>query len=300
VAAAAEAAERRAISEVLGAFDAAGIGALLLKGAALSYTVYPLPWLRARSDVDLLVRPGAIARVEQVLAGIGYSAAREVSHPLITQQRHFSRTRGLHVVLDVHEALANPLVLRTLPDFGLLEHRAQAVTGLPVAAKALGTADALLHALVHRVAHHNSSVDLLWLYDMHLLVGRMSQADWNILADTAERSRVCQISVDGLRILAGTLHTHIPHEVLQRLASVRREPSAALLGGALTEWRLQWINLKSVRGVRTRLELLRAHLLPPPSELQTPARAGWRLPVRYAVRAVRGSRKWWQPISSAR
>ena len=296
IAAVSEAGERRTLGEVLSVLADADVDALLLKGAALSYTVYPLPWLRARSDVDLLVRPGSMQRVDAALSRIGFEAAREVSHPLITRQRHFARTRGLRVAIDVHEALVNPPVLRTLPEFDALYSRAQVVRGLPVAAKGLSTPDALLHALVHRVAHHNSSDNLLWLYDMHLLVRRMSAAEWVALTATAEQSRVCRIALDGLRALAAVLETDVPHDVMRRLDAARDEPSAALLGGWLTEWLLQGINLKSLPGVRARAELVRAHLAPPPGELSNGADRRWRLPLRYAGRVLHGSLKWLRPI----
>ena len=299
-AAASEAGERHVIGQVLIALGEAGVVPLLLKGAALSYTVYREPWLRARSDVDLLIPPGVMERVAQALQPLGFEAAREVCHPLVTRQRHFIRDVVFRVAIDIHETLVNPPVLRTLPEYDILVERAQALPGLSASAKALGTADALLHALVHRVAHHNSSVDLLWLYDMHLLVARMGAADWTLLVDTARTSRVCRIALDGLQLLAATLQTDVPDIILSELAQARGEPSAALLGGALTEWRLQWINWRSLRGASTRIEFVRAHLTPPAGELSFGTQPTWRLPSHYLVRAVRGARKWLAPISRAR
>ena len=300
IAAATDAAERRVIGEVLTTLGAARVDVLLLKGAALAYTVYSKPWLRARADIDVLIRPGDMQRTAQALQSIGFKSAREVSHPLITRQRHFSRTRGLPVAIDVHEELVNPLVLRTLPRFDVLLARAQSVPAFEAEAKALATPDALLHALVHRVAHHNSSADLLWLYDMHLLAGHMNDADWGTFLMTARDARVCRIAADGLQILSRTLGTSLPSRILHSLESTQGEPSAALLGGRLTEWRLQWINFKSLRGVRARLAFVRAHVAPPASELAIPAERHSPLPLRYVGRAIHGARKWRLPISQAR
>jgi hypothetical protein len=299
-AAASEAGERHAIREVLTRLDEVGVTPLLLKGVALGYTVYRAPWLRARSDVDLLIAPGSMERAGLALTGLGFVAAREVCHPLITRQRHFTRESGFRVAIDVHESLVNPLVLRTLPCYDVLNERSQPVPSLAPGARALGTADALLHALVHRVAHHNSSADLLWLYDLHLLADRMGGRDWNLFVNTATTARVCRVAVDGLRLLSSVLHTDVPDFVLRQLAEARGEPSAALLGGTLTEWRLQWINWRSLRGARLRLAFVRAHLMPPPSELPFGAEPAWHLPSNYVVRAVRGARKWLAPISRSR
>jgi hypothetical protein len=295
-----DAGERQVIGQVLRALAQAGVPALLLKGAALAYTVYPAPWIRARSDIDLLVPPGTMTCVAGALTQLDFEPAREVTHPLITRQRHFIRGQGLRAAVDVHETLVNPPVLRTLPAFDILYARSQPVSGLPVAAKGLSAADALMHALVHRVAHHNSSVDLLWLYDMHLLAQQMELSDWEQFVDTCMQSRVSRIAADGLQLLVDVLRSPVPSGVIERLQAVEGEASAALLGGTLTELRLQWVNFKSLHGVGERVEFIRAHVAPPSSDVSFGSRARWNLPWRYAVRAVFGARKWLRPIARSR
>lgn len=297
---AADAGERHVIVEVLSTLADADIPVLLLKGVALGYTAYSAPWLRARSDIDMLVPPGTLNDVTRALGRRGFQPAREVTHPLITRQRHFSRGEQFRAVVDVHDALANPPVLRTLPEFDELLARAQYVDALAPHGRALRHRDALLHALVHRVAHHNSSVDLLWLYDMHLLAGHMDGGDWKHFVDTAERSRVAAIAADGLRVLVSIFASAVPAAVPSRLAAVQGEPSAALLGGQLTEWRLQWINLKSLRGLGEQLEFVRAHLAPPAGEVSFGAGPTWQRPFRYASRVVGGARRWLDPLSRSR
>lgn len=299
-AAAADAGERRVLLEVLASLRHAGVRGLLLKGVALAYTVYAASWLRARSDVDLLVPPGSLPTVVSALTRIGFAPDTEVVHPLVTRQRHLVRSQGFAVALDIHETLVNPPILRSLPDFEMLFARAQPVPRLSPMALALSTDDALLHALVHRVAHHNSSVDLLWLYDMHLLAQRMSPAEWERLVHTCAEARVSRIAGNGLRVLADVLRSPVPVDVLTRLDSVQGEPSAALLGGELTELRLQWINFKSLRGVRDRASFLRAHLAPPSQHVGFGRASRWRIPFSYVRRVVFGVRKWLQPISRTR
>ena len=47
----------RDIQAVVAALDGAGVPMLITKGTALAYTTYPQPWLRPRTDTDILVRP---------------------------------------------------------------------------------------------------------------------------------------------------------------------------------------------------------------------------------------------------
>ena len=63
------AASQREVLETLGA---AGVQAMLLKGAALVSTVYPDAALREMLDIDLLVRPEQLDAANAALAGIGY------------------------------------------------------------------------------------------------------------------------------------------------------------------------------------------------------------------------------------
>src|SRR5262249_35556323 len=49
-----------------------GIRPILMKGAALAYTVYPEPALRPHADIDLLVAPADRERCTAGLAALGY------------------------------------------------------------------------------------------------------------------------------------------------------------------------------------------------------------------------------------
>lgn len=300
MAAAVEAGERHAIAQLIAALREISVPTLLLKGAGLAYTVYPAPWLRARSDIDLMVPPATMPHVADALARLGFEPLREVTHPLITRQRHFVRNAGFRVAVDVHETLVNPLVLRTLPSFDMLYTRAQPVPAISSDAYALGTDDALMHALVHRVAHHNSSVDLLWLYDMHLLTRQMESPEWERFVDTCLQSRVSRIAADGLQLLVDVLRSPVPIGVIEGLQAVEGEASAALLGGTLTELRLQWINFKSLQSARERVEFIRAHVAPSPNDVAFGSRSRWHLPLHYAARALFGARKWLRPIARGR
>ena len=57
------------------ALDERGVQALLVKGAALAYSLYPEPWLRPRVDTDILVAHESLGAADRVLRGLGYHAA---------------------------------------------------------------------------------------------------------------------------------------------------------------------------------------------------------------------------------
>ena len=60
------------LAELLAAYAAAGIDAMVLKGGYLAFAVYPDPALRGMSDLDLFFRPDDLGRAEAVLQSLGY------------------------------------------------------------------------------------------------------------------------------------------------------------------------------------------------------------------------------------
>ena len=61
-----------ATAEVLRAFDAAGVGSLLLKGPALSGWLYAADEPRSYLDSDLWIRPVDASQAERVLRALGF------------------------------------------------------------------------------------------------------------------------------------------------------------------------------------------------------------------------------------
>ena len=64
------------LREILHAFNAAGIDAVVLKGAALAHVLYPAVGLRPMSDIDLLVDPRLTRRAQVLLAELGFAAVK--------------------------------------------------------------------------------------------------------------------------------------------------------------------------------------------------------------------------------
>ena len=94
----------RVAAEVSGALEAAGIGSVLLKGAAIATWLYDDGAPRPYGDADVLVAPSDFDGAEAVLQGLGFrltrpglSAVEEVGHA-----RNWVRGRD---VVDLHHRL---------------------------------------------------------------------------------------------------------------------------------------------------------------------------------------------------
>jgi hypothetical protein len=99
----------RALAEILAAFEAAGIRALVLKGAALAHLLYPEPGVRPMSDVDLLVKRTDVHRAQELLSGLGFHAPLPPAGRL-PGKHLLAATRsdeGLTISVELHHNLFN-------------------------------------------------------------------------------------------------------------------------------------------------------------------------------------------------
>ena len=177
---------------------AAGVRPLLMKGAALAYLHYPEPSLRPRYDTDLLVHQDDRDAVAETMRELGYRRATQTSGDFVMPQANFEmRDRfGTCHVCDVHWKIATP------QPFAIL---------LPI--------DALLLACIHRVAHHDESVRLLWLYDIHLIASGLDRQAFARLTELTTATAMRAICARGLGLAQERFHTTIPEEAMAALAA---------------------------------------------------------------------------------
>jgi hypothetical protein len=290
--AAREAVAAARLGRLLDSLASADINAIVLKGAALAYTVYPEPWLRPRNDDDLLVAPGAFNQARQVLGRLGYDEEATNPGPEHTAQSHFAGRGDLdgHFV-DLHWRPLVPAAFRQLPTYEELWRDSVPLADVAPAARAPSPAHALLLACAHRVAHHGVSEDPQWLVDVHLLSRVLDAARWDVFCRAALRSRLAEVCCFELARAVGQLGTPVPSDVLEKLGQAHGEPSARHLAAGSRLHRL-WLDLGDRRG-RERVTTLLARLLPPPSYMRARYGAPWPLvPFAYAWRATAGAGRW--------
>jgi hypothetical protein len=289
------------LRRVLGRLAAAGVRALILKGAALAYTVYRAPHLRPRGDVDLLIAASDLQTADQALVTGGWLRAVEHDSAAITTQRHYALggTPRFAEHLDLHWKIAVPRVFGDALGFEELASRAIPVTALGPGAWALSPADALFLACLHRVAHHQDTADLLWLWDIHLLASSLNdleRADFTRLCSERAMREVCA------RGLALALSRFATPGAPDLIASLRRrtgeaeEPSAIFLRSGMRQVDLLRSDLSAVSSWRAGLALVSAHLFPSASYVRSvyPRWPAVALPFAYIDRIVRGAPKWFR------
>ena len=294
-----EIARRHELCRLMPAFDAAGIGVLAIKGAALAYEVYPEPWLRPREDTDLLVRPTDAARAGDVLTASGYRAVARQSGRVVTNQQLYVRSEAGHRdAVDLHWKIADPATFADLLSAEDLFRDAVVVTlDDACVVRVPCRRHALLLACWHRAAHHHDVERLLWLYDIHLIADALNPADSRIVAEIAGRTKTSSVCASALTLAVDPFRSPAGAALRAQLG-----PSAIDSGASLyvrRDARLVDLLLADLRALPTwtaRMRLVREHLFPPAEYMRaTYGRASpAMLPALYAWRVAAGVRRWFQ------
>jgi hypothetical protein len=299
LAAALDASREQELGRLLHALAADDVDVLLLKGAGLAYTVYPAPHLRPRVDTDLMLRYVSLARAERVLSALGWTRSIEPERELSGAQRHYVKPGpfGTTDHLDVHWKISNPRIFADALAFEELLVRSIDVPPLGASARTLAYADALFLACLHRVAHHDDAVDLLWLWDIHLLAERLTPGERSDFIALAQRESMRTVCCRGLELASQLFGGDRAADLIPELQTIAApvEPSARFVGGLRPADVLR-TDLASLHGWRDRAALVAEHVFPSPAYLRSiyPRCPSALLPLAYAYRIVRGIPKWFQ------
>lgn len=166
----------------------AGIVWVTFKGPVLSMSAHPAPGLRSFTDIDVLVDPGQLRTVCELLAAAGWKlidyddmlAARPAPGEM-----HWASPSGL--LVDLHWAMINREARRErfrIPTGELLQRQQNVSVGF-AKVPTLDAPDALIHVCIH--ASLDGANRLLQLVDADGLARQVQ--DWPALAERAKRWR---------------------------------------------------------------------------------------------------------------
>lgn len=290
---------RDELAAVLDTLTGHGLQPLLMKGAALAYSHYPAPFLRPRTDADVLIRTADFPAAAAALTTLGYQridcpALSPAAAQLVSYQCAFRRPgpRNLSHVLDVHWRLNNAPAFAHALTHEELAAQAVALPALGANGRALGPAHALLLAGLHLASHADSpgeTARLLWLYDIVLLTRTLTPAQWTdvtTLARARGLARACRESLAA----AEAVGPRVPADALAAL-TVAETGAPRPLGRRLA---LRWRYLREVLATRPggcqQAALVWEYLFPAPAYIRAkyPDQSRWRLPLGYCHRLGEG------------
>lgn len=244
-----------ALAEIVAAYQAAGIQALVLKGAALAQLLYPEPGLRPMGDLDLLVSKSNLYQAQRVLAGLGFHT--HLADPDHLPDKHLlaatRQSEEFPVSVEIHYHLfarghgpATPLedLKRPPTPFSLPGQTAYT----------LGYEDMLWH-LCHHLAYHTNvwkPVRLIWVADIVGLAEKFAaEIDWAYVA------KACPLVLRTLSLL----HFVAPlSPALLQQARLKPGPPPAGVGLDFQGWPRSAIAQQRAKGYRG---ILRDSFAPP-------------------------------------
>lgn len=248
----------------------AGIPTLLLKGPAFGRWLYPEPYLRVSSDIDLLFASRSEAdRAARAFVSLGYELMFSPSRAVYEMTCRPTAGGVARSELDLHSRLVNTEAYAHCFTFGELLDASQEVHGLSPGLRALGNIHSLLHACLHRA--HDAGLQrpdrLKWLYDIHLMLDRLDAVAWRDLITMAAAKGLCGICLRSVNDTIATFATLVPPEAMAELrAHAEAEP---LDWRRLDDWRyMQWQNLKALPAMGTRVRWVWERIFPTLSHLR--------------------------------
>lgn len=203
-------------------FQAAGIDAMLLKGAPLTLRYYQDEGVRPMTDVDVLVPTAQRDAAINCLSQAGWQSHWRPTSKLtedylrIKHSWNFTHPNGGEIDLHWH-AFIECLGTQADSDFWAW---AQPLEFFGVGAKILCPTDQLLHTCVHGMAF-NKTPTVHWLADA-LTIIRVAQpaVDWERLVNQAQQLRLSLILSAALGYLRLLLDAPVPAETLSQLAAL--------------------------------------------------------------------------------
>lgn len=297
-AAARELVRAREVTDVLEALAARGVFPILLKGAALAYTIYDSPIMRPRVDTDLFITRDEVVVAREIFQSRGYFEPPLTDGELVFCQFQMEKEDafGVEHVFDVHWKISSQTLFADLLTFDEMRKDAVAVRPLGPNARTVCGSQALLLACVHPVMHHRNTDRVIWNYDIDLLVRSVSPDDLRQFARLALDKRVAAVCARQLSVAIERFGTPVPSDVVKDLTITSSTEPASVYLRPDRRWHheLVW-NIRALQTWRDRFRLLREILFPDVHYMLDAYHLGSSgvvlLPALYAHRCVRGALK---------
>lgn len=296
----------RQLPLIVAALGGAGIPSMLLKGAALTRTVYRRPELRPMSDVDLLVKGSDALRAVETLerAGCrrGASLIGEDFFPRFHYEVELFWNPANPLRVDLHARPFRPLPLSAWVDESTWWERAGEIALGDYSAFVPSPEVMLVHLCAHAAFHGFSR--LLWLYDVRCWLARYGPGlEWEAIGRLCSRWRLTLAVKKALGRVEDLFGPCVPEEawscLRQSTVGIRE---SLILAQAPHDARRPiahvCVNLLCTPGWQTKAGYLRAMLFPQTSHLNGiyPKRhPGWRI-VAHLIRAVRALSRAWNSV----
>lgn len=259
------------LAALMDIFRAAQIPFIVLKGAALSRTLYSDPALRPFGDLDLLVHEHDHARATELVLAREYQAVVEMSagsDSALWGQQTFVRTGNQPARVELHWHLFVTPYYRQRARLAWFWDECETFDVSGHSAQTFNVSAQLLHLAAHSSLHH-SETRFIWLYDLALLLARHGDTlAWDKISASARVFGLMRALQTALQQTATVWQVPLPSQAQAIFTAAPAEPYERIVF-ALTRSRhkpARWLSDGLYYGGA---HYFLAHLFPSPAYMRT-------------------------------
>ncbi len=266
----------RELDALVEIFEREKIPVVLLKGAALSKTLYPNPVQRPFGDLDLLIQKQDAPRVRALLLARGMQENSELVSGF--RQAHYGEmgfyaTNSAMPAIDVHWDLVAPAYYRRHMDMDWFWKQTEWQRIGEHNLSVFNPTAQLLHLGAHVGLHHQDHLRLIWLYDIALLLTqRGADIDWRAADAFAHAARLARPLRFVLEQTRAWWNLTLPPETENLFRApafdIQERVAYALTTAQFTEARIL-MDVLYLSGARAKWEFARGYLFPDAAYMRT-------------------------------
>ena len=284
--------QKNAFSLVFEALKANDIDFIVLKGWALSYTVYQEAHHRPKTDIDILIDAEHKSQVKQLLTQLGYTNPRGWEPSEIIDQFSMRKkiVEGVYANIDVHLKLTNDKVLQPLFPWSELKKTAEFEPVLQ--AKVLNKPFALIHSVIHMLHHacHGDFIKLIWFYDIKLLIEQLLPEEIIDLQNKVDEMKLGKAIHFTLIETYRLFPAETTHHLIEILSKSKNNNDFDYLTQPPSRLNVMIRNFKKTKGFERKLKIIKETFFPQKEEiyLKYGANSKWPLSILYIRRIITG------------
>ncbi len=275
------------------------IDVVVLKGFSLAQQVYSAPYLRPKTDIDILIRAEDSENIKQIFQSLGYSNPRGWEPKAIINQFSYKKTlaKGINVYFDIHLKISNSKRIENILNYKDLLRSANTTTidGINL----INIPHALTHAVFHLLGHKASGdmVKLIWYYDIYLLIKAATDNEKQELITLINNTGLANLMTNTLKLTAQYFPSKELAALLKELEYMPFDDNYNYLLGNTSGVKGLWLTLQATNSLKEKVSVIKETAFPPPAEIYVKygKHTKWPLSVLYIRRIISGSLRYLMP-----
>ena len=284
--------QTKAFTDVFHALKKHDIDFVVLKGWALSYTIYSSPHHRPKTDIDILIADDNKQKAKHLLTQLGYTNPRGWEPEAIIDQFSMRKmlVKGVYANIDVHLRLTNDKTLQPLFPWSKILATSNHQKNLDC--KVIDKPYALIHAVVHLLHHacNGDFIKLIWFYDIYQLTETLTPGEEAELFDILSTTGLSTVFTFCLNEQFKLFPSKKTKEVISKLSKIQDVQKYDYLTRKPSRFKVMMRNFLQTKGLIAKLKVIKETFFPPSAEiyLKYGEYSKWQLPFLYLKRIFLG------------